>query len=126
MVRVDDLEGRPYEPELCLGYVRIALARIFQDFRPSDLPASREEVVAWLEAPPEGRWLEVGPTAHHATREGDVLFGGGPSGDYVAVLVDEKGGGFLTATPERGCHVRPRRSFQGVRTVGRLVRCETR
>lgn len=122
MVRVDDLEGRPYAPLLCLGYVRLALERIFPDFEPSYLPVTRQEAAQWLADPPAGLWREIGTTAHAATREGDVIYGSGPESDYIAVLVDAAGGGFLTATPDRGCHVRPRRGFQDVRSAQRLVR----
>jgi len=124
--QVDDLLGRPHEPLLCLGYVRLALARLVPGFRPSDLPASDVEASGWLDrhldGTAEGAWVELGKTAYDATRPGDVVFGSSqPGEDFVAVLVDPAGGGFLTSTPERGSHIRMRRALKGVRSAQRRV-----
>lgn len=110
MIPVEDLLGRQHEPLLCIGYVLTVLSRKFQDFDWSEIPTTRDGAEAWLAAPGDSRWHQVGVNVSAATHDGDVVYcSGGPDGAYTAVLVDERGGGFLTSNKKRGCHITPRR-----------------
>lgn len=123
MVFVGDLLEQPHEPLRCLGFVLLALKRIFPDFAPGEIPSTSEEARAWLSSPPAARWVEIGRNAFKATKVGDVLYGedGSQDGAYVAVLVDPNGGGFLTSDSTRGPHIRTRRQLKGVLSVQRRV-----
>lgn len=120
MIPFEDLVEREHEPLRCIGYVLQALARKFPDFHTSEIPSTQEEAELWLSQHIPHRWHEIGRNATLATRDGDVLYcSGGPDGAFVAVLVDEKGGGFLTSNKKRGSHIRPRRTLTSVISVQR-------
>lgn len=123
MIQVQDLIDREHEPLRCLGYVRIALKRYFADFDPAELPSTPEEARAWLRSPPVSAWREIGTNVYAATKDGDVVYGEERGdGAYVAVLVDPKGGGFLTSSAGRGSYIRLRRTLKGVVSVQRRDR----
>ncbi len=115
-----DLLGREHEPLRCIGYVKLALARIFHDFSSAEIPSTRAEAEAFLRDHSASRWREIGTTPYDARREGDVIYGLDSEGEaYTAVLVDERAGGVLTSEPRRGCHLVPRRAITGVVSVQR-------
>lgn len=109
----------------CLWTARQALARIFADFAPEELPLTPAEEAARLAQARKGleNWNRVGDNAFAATEIGDLLVGEHDNGVLsVAVLVSKARREAITADHEHGVKVVPLRRLMRVRDVFRRAR----
>lgn len=130
MTDFTDLLGLPYraygtDPATgidCAYVCRVALERIFPDFRSSEFPLTASEQAARLALARQGveSWIRVGDNTFAATALGDLVISERANGALnVAVLVNVERREAITATHGYGVQILPMRRILGVRDVFR-------